>query len=130
MKQNAYTLDTSDIVIPLTELLGDCYIDTDPHPLSQYEKVANMALNAALGQVKTVPIVDVLNEITIYQGREGFNNIADYMVKLWARFFYFIDPIQDDLYGTHVTIISISAGDVRLVFDELHEDSPNARYSV
>lgn len=124
MKQNAYTLETSDIVIPLTELLGACYITTDPHPLSQYEKVANMALDACLGQVKQIPIVDVLNEITIYQGRDGFNNIADLMVKLWARFFYFIDPIQDDLYGTCITIISISAGDIRLVFDERDKDAP------
>lgn len=124
MKQNAYTLETSDIVIPLTEWLGACYIDTDPHPLSQYEKVANMALNACLGQVRSVPILDVLNEISIYQGREEFNQIADHMVKLWARFFYFIDPIQDDLYGTHVTIISVSAGDVRLVFEETDEDVP------
>lgn len=124
MKQNAYTLETSDILIPLTELLGACYIATDPHPLSQYEKIANLALNACLGQVKSVPILDVLNEITIYQGREEFNTIADYAVKLWARFFYFIDPIQDDLYRTQITIVSISAGDVRLVFNELDEDDP------
>lgn len=128
--QKAYTLDSADIIIPLTKLLGDCYQITDPHPLMQFEKVANMALHATLGQVREVPIYEVLSEITIYQGRPHFNNIADYMVKLWARFVYFMAPIRDDLYRTCVTIVSISAGDLKIVFDDIDKDNTNDRFNI
>lgn len=123
--QTAYTVDTSDIIIPLTQLLGECYNTTDPHPLMLFEKVGNLALKATLGQIRQVPIYDVLIPLTIYQGRPQFNSIADYTIKLWARLVYFMTPIQDDLYRTCVTIISISAGDLRIVFEDISEDTTN-----
>lgn len=117
MQPNAYTFETSDIVIPLTELLGECYLITDPHPLAQFEAVADLALKAFTGGSKDIPILDVLNKLTIYQGRENFNEIASLFVRLWGRVFYYISFIKEDLTNTSTNIISISAGDIRIVFE-------------
>ena len=128
--QNAYTLDTSDIVIPLTELLGQCYVITDPHPLSQFEVIANLALESFNGQSKEIPIFHVLERIKIYQGRPPFNDIADLMVKLWARYYYFMSSVVEDISGTMVNVISISGGDIRIVFEELGGDMPDDKPNI
>ena len=130
MKKKAYTIETDDIIIPLTERLGNIYVVTDPHPIVIFEKVGNMALAASLGQSRQIPILDVLNQITVYQGREGFNDIANDMVRLWARLFYFIDPLRDELYDTSLNIISISGGDLRIVFDDINEDTSHDKPSI